>query len=83
MARRIEAMTKGDADATWVAAWLDPVANGTATMSRRAVASIETHGGLANAVASARLRALHLVRLTDDRGKVLVVASLHPFEALC
>ena len=67
----------------WIDAWLDGVASGHATMSQRSLASIEQHGGLEAAIQAARQRGVHLIRLTDDRGKVLVAASLSPFETLC
>lgn len=70
-------------DDQWIAAWLDAVAAGTATMSQRQATSIEVHGGTAAVVAAARARGVHLVRLTDDRGIDLVAASLHPFTVLC
>jgi len=39
--------------------------------------------GLPAAIAAAEARDLHLVELTDDKGKLLVAASRHPFSALC
>jgi hypothetical protein len=71
------------ADRDWMATWLDAVQDGSATMSQRARSSIDRHGGLEVAVKAARSRGVHLVELTDDKGKVLVAASLHPFTALC
>ena len=73
-------MTDGGA---WLAKWLDAVASGDATMSQRTVTSIEAHGGMDAAIREARARGVHLVELTDDHGKQLVAASLHPFRALC
>ena len=70
-------------DPLWIEKWLDAVEDGRATMSQRTVSSIEAHGGLQAAVDAARLKGVHLVKLTDDKGNVLVAASLHPFEALC
>jgi hypothetical protein len=67
----------------WIAAWLDAVAAGTATMSQRQVTSIEVHGGVDAVVAAAMARRVHLVRLTDDRGVDLVAAGRHPFTVLC
>lgn len=72
-----------EADAAWLANWLDLVASGEATMSQRALTSIEAKGGIEAAIRAAKTRRVHLVRLTDDRGKILVAASLHPFETLC
>lgn len=70
-------------DGEWMEAWIASVADGEATMSQRSVASVERHGGIGKAVEAARARGVHLVRLTDDEGKVLIAASLQPFETLC
>ena len=67
----------------WLANWLDSVANGKAKMSQRALLSIEKHGGLETAIAAAQARNLHLIKVVDERGMVVVAASLHPFETLC
>ncbi len=67
----------------WADAWLDRVAAGDLTMSQRALTVIEAKGGLAPVIAAARARGIHLVRLTDDKGKVLIAASVDPFEVLC
>ena len=67
----------------WAEAWLDDVAAGRLSMSQRALATIEAKGGIAPVVAAARVRGVHLVKLTDDSGKELIAASLHPFEVLC
>jgi len=75
-------MTDGD-DEAWLAKWLDAVADGSATMSQRAAASVERHGGIATAVRLAEARGVHLVELTDDKGNRLIAASPHPFRALC
>jgi hypothetical protein len=72
-----------DKHASWRTTWLDSVASGAATMSQRAVSSIEKHGGMAPLVAEARARGVHLVQLTDDKGKALVAASTERFETLC
>ena len=66
-----------------VAAWLDAVANGSATMSQRQVAWAERNGGLAALVEQAHARGVHLVRLTGDDGQDLLVASTKPFSTLC
>lgn len=66
-----------------VGAWLDRVAEGTATMSQRRVGWVDRHGGLDALVAAARTRGVHLVRLTDDKGNDLIAASQAPFETLC
>lgn len=70
-------------DADWIEAWIAAVADGRATMSQRSAAAVERHGGVEAVIAAARSRGVHLVRLTDDRGKTLIAASLHPFEPLC
>ena len=67
----------------WADAWLDGVASGAATMSQRAMTTVEAKGGVAPVVAAARLRGVHLLRLTGDTGKVLIAASREPFEVLC
>ena len=67
----------------WADAWLDGVASGAATMSQRAMTTIEAKGGLEPVVAAARQRGVHLCQLTDDTGKVLIAASRHPFVSLC
>ncbi len=64
-------------------AWLGSVASGEAAMSQRGVRWVEAQGGLDAVIAAAKARGVHLVRLTDDEGKVLIAASLHPFDALC
>ncbi len=70
-------------DRAWVADWLDGVVDGKTTMSQRAMSSIEAHGGIDHAIEAARRRGVHLVQLTDDRGRTLVAASLKPFRTLC
>lgn len=72
-----------DHDAEWLARWIGAVRDGRASMSQRARSSIDAHRGLATAVAVARENGVHLVELTDDKGKRLVAASLHPFTSLC
>ena len=69
--------------ATDLEGWLEAVASGRASMSQRGVRWVEAQGGLDIVVAAAKARGVHLIRLTDDAGKVLIAASLHPFEALC
>ena len=70
-------------DVAWIAEWLQPVKLGQSTMSQRALTSIEKHGGLQAVVKAARTNGVHLVKLTHDKGKILVAASLEPFETLC
>ena len=63
--------------------WLGSVTSGEATMSQRGVRWVEAQGGLDAVVEAARQRGVHLVQLTDDEGKVLIAASVHPFKTLC
>ncbi len=67
----------------WIDKCIDAVANGSATMSQRRLSSIERNGGTSAAVAVAKARGVHLAKLTDDHGNVLIAASIHPFEPLC
>ena len=70
-------------DRSWIGKWIDAVADGSATMSQRRLSSVERNGGTAAAIAAAKERGVHLAKLTDDKGNILVAASLHPFEPLC
>lgn len=70
-------------DNAWLASWLDAVQDGRATMSQRARSSIDAHGGLKAAVEMARAKGVHLVELTDDKGRLLIAASRHLFTTLC
>ncbi len=70
-------------DQAWVGAWLDAVADGFQSASRRPVSMIERHGGLEAAIAAARSRNVHLMEIVDDSGKRLVAASRTPFRELC
>ncbi len=47
------------------------------------ISSVERNGGTSAAIAAVKERGVHLAKLTDDKGNVLVAASLHPFEPLC
>ena len=67
----------------WADEWLDRVAAGELTMSQRAMRVVEAKGGLERVIAAAKARGVHLVQLTDDTGKVLIAASVEPFEVLC
>ena len=67
----------------WIEAWLDGVLSERSSMSQRGLSAIETHGGLERLVSDAKARGVHLVQLTDDHGRALVAASLHPFRTLC
>ena len=75
---------KSEADhQAWIATWLDAVRDGRATMSQRTRSSVDTHGGLEEVTIAARSRGVHLVELTDDKGRKLIAASRHPFNTLC
>ena len=76
-------MTDAKIDDQWMAKWLDAVQDGSATMSQRALSSIDRKGGLDAAVHAAKARGVHLVQLIDDKGIALVAASRHPFDLLC
>ncbi len=76
MARSAE--TAGD----WMSSWLDALQDGRATMSQRSRSAVERNGGVAEAIAAAEARGVHLVELTDDEGKILIAASRHPFRTL-
>ena len=68
----------------WTRDWLDPVADGSNTMSQRKLSSIEQRGGGINAVkAAAKKKGVHLVLLEDDKGNKLVAASTKPFKVVC
>lgn len=68
----------------WVATWLDAVVDGRLTMSQRRATSIAAHGGgLETVKAMAIARGVHLLQLVDDKGDVLVAASLTPFQVIC
>ena len=72
-----------DTNRTWIDLWIDAVADGSASMSQRRLSSVERNGGVAAAVSAAKARGVHLAKLTDEEGNVLVAASLYPFEPLC
>ena len=74
---------QADLDQAWIGAWLDAVADGYGTVSRRPLKTGERHGGLEAAIAAAKSRNVHLAEVTDDTGKRLVAASRSPFRALC
>lgn len=63
--------------------WVDSVASGGATMSRRNLKWVEVNGGLDELVNAARKRRVHLVKLVDDKGNHLLAASREPFQTLC
>ncbi len=73
----------GETDPHWADAWLDKVVSGKLTMSQRAITTIDGTGGLAPVIAAAKARGVHLVQLTDDKGKGLIAASREPFVTLC
>ena len=69
---------------SWVAEWLDGVADGSKTMSQRKLSVVEAKGGgMAALRKEAKARRVHLVVLTDDQGNELVAASKHPFKVIC
>ena len=70
-------------DQTWVHKWIDAVADGLVTKSQRRLSSMERHGRTAAAIAAPRERGVHLAKLTDGHGNLLVAASLQLFELLC
>lgn len=70
-------------DRAWIGAWLDAVAAGYGTVSRRPLRTIERHGGLEAAIAAAQSRSVHLAEMMDETGKRLVAASRLPFRSLC
>lgn len=67
-------------DQTWIVTYIGSVEGGSAGMSQRRLSSVERYGGTTAAIAAARERGVHLVKLTDDHGDTLIAASLHPFE---
>lgn len=78
------AAKKATPPASWVEAWLDAVASGERTMSRRSLVRVQAlPGGVPALVRLARARGVHLLRLTDDEGVDLVAASSTPFKVLC
>ena len=62
--------------------WVNLVATGKATMSQRNARWVEANGGEAKLIEAARRRGVHLVQLTDDKGKKLLAASKEPFRTL-
>lgn len=71
-------------DTGWIEEWLDGVVSGRSTMSQRAVSTIEKRGGSLAAIQRAAVkRGVHLLLLTDDRGKQLIAASMEKFKVLC
>ena len=75
--------TAAKINADWAESWLDRVKDGTLTMSQRTVRSIEENSGMAAVRRIAKSKGVHLVQLTDDKGKELVAASKHPFKTIC
>lgn len=70
-------------DQAWIGAWLDAVADGYGTVSHRALATVERHGGIEAAVAAAKARKIHLAAMTDDSGRPSIAASRAPIRSLC
>ena len=68
----------------WTSEWLDGVADGSLTMSQRKLTSIDQRGGGMEAVRRmAEARGVHLLMLEDDKGDLLVAASMKPFTLVC
>ena len=68
----------------WATEWLDGVADGTYPMSQRKLASVDTRGGGLEAVRRvAEVKGVHLLMLEDDKGEMLVAASVKPFTVVC
>ena len=68
---------------SWIAKWLDAVRDGRSTMSQRSRTVIDARGGVEMAKSEARKRGVHLVELTNDKGRKLIAASNIEFKALC
>jgi hypothetical protein len=67
----------------WVARWLEMVVAGAA-MTQRSLASIDRFGGgLAAVKKAAKQRGVHLLLVTDDRGRQIVAASRWPLKVIC
>jgi hypothetical protein len=66
-----------------IANWLDPVGARRMSMSHRTLKWVEKHGGMQLALQMAGSRSVHLVRLGDAKGNVLLVACIEPFLTLC
>ena len=71
-------------DETWLEKWLDGVRAGGGTMSQRAMAGIESRGiSITRLRKAAESRGVHLLRLDDESGRTLIVASVKPFKIIC
>ncbi len=68
---------------SWIAAWLDTVAEGSSTMSQRSLSSIEKHGGLGAVTAAAVERSVHLLLVEDEAGREIIAAGKKPFKVIC
>ena len=79
----LERPARNQSDQTWIDNWIAALVDGSTTMSQRRLSSVERNGGTEAAIVAAKERGVHLARLTDDEGNVLIAASLHPFEPLC
>jgi hypothetical protein len=75
---------RSDPSERWVATWLDAVVEGRLTMSQRRATAIAQHGGGLDVVKAMAIdRGVHLLQLVDEKGEVLVAASLSPFKVIC
>ncbi len=74
---------KSETEMQWAIEWLDAVASGTNTMSRRKLSTIEKHGDLSAIKKLAEERSIHLLQLEDEKGDQLIAASVKPFKVIC
>ena len=83
MSEAAETLGKPEAK-RWASEWLDGVADGTYTMSQRKLSSVDEKGGGIEVVRRvAEAKSVHLLILEDDKGDVLVAASVKPFTVVC
>ena len=79
----VRASTGGSgSQSEWAESWLEDVAQGKLSMSQRKLSRIEERCGIDELKRMATSRGVHLLQLTDDKGVVLVAASMHPFTVL-
>lgn len=62
------------ADQIWMIRWIDALANGSAKLSQHRLSFVERHGGRDRRSEGPRG---HLGKRADDKGHVLIAASLH------
>ena len=64
--------------------WLDGVVNKPTSMTQRKMSAVEKmEGGLAGVTDLARSRGVHLLRLEDDKGDLLIAAGKQEFKIIC